>query len=203
VGCIEKATHKPKVLLSGSATGYYGDSGDALLEESHDPASDFGSRLCAAWEDAALRAVDDHVRVCLLRTGLVLHSQGGLLGSMVLPFKSGLGARIGDGHQWMSWVHIDDYIEMVLRLLESPEASGPYNMTAPRPVTHKEFTVTLAKVLHRPALFVAPTWLMKWILGKRAYLLLGGQRAIPANLGKLGYSFRYTHLEEALRSLMG
>jgi uncharacterized protein (TIGR01777 family) len=161
---IEQADHKPKVLLSGSATGYYGDSGNALLDESAQPAADFGARLCNAWENAALTASEAGVRVCILRTGLVLHPAGGLVGKMLLPFKLGLGARISSGTQWMSWIHIDDYVAIVLQLLADPDAEGAYNLTAPQPTTNKEFTVTLANVLHRPALLVAPAWLMTLIL---------------------------------------
>jgi len=200
---IENANHKPKVLLSGSATGYYGNSSDTMLDESAKPASDFGALLCSAWENAALKAVDSDVRVCLLRTGLVLDPSGGLLGGMLLPFKFGLGARISSGAQWMSWIHIDDYIAIVLRLLEHPDANGSYNMTAPNPTTNAEFSATLARVLHRPALFVAPAWLMTLFLGKRAYLLLGGQRVLPSKAETLGYRFTYASLEGALRSLLG
>lgn len=196
---IENATHKPDVLLSCSATGYYGNSGDAIINESATPASDFGAELCIAWENAALKAVDSNIRVCLLRTGLVLHPAGGLLGGMLPLFKFGLGARIGDGNQWMSWIHIDDYVAIVLKLLDCSDATGPYNMTAPQPTTNKEFTLTLAKLLHRPALFIAPAWLMTLALGKRAYLLLGGQRALPAKVVAMGYHFIYSNLEDALR----
>jgi uncharacterized protein len=198
---IEQADHKPKVLLSGSATGYYGDSGDALLDESAQPAADFGARLCNAWENAALQASEAGVRVCILRTGLVLHPAGGLVDKMLLPFKLGLGARISSGTQWMSWIHIDDYVAIVLQLLADPDAEGAYNMTAPQPATNKEFTVTLASVLHRPALLVAPAWLMTLILGERAYLLLGGQRALPTKVQALGYRFMHAQLEGALRAL--
>ncbi|MFZ2724678.1 MAG: TIGR01777 family oxidoreductase [Methylococcaceae bacterium] len=198
VNRIENATHKPSLLLSGSATGYYGNSGDVLINESALPASDFGAQLCLAWENAALKAVDSNVRVCLLRTGLVLDSAGGLLGSMLTPFKYGLGARIGDGNQWMSWIHIDDYVAIVVKLLNDVNATGAYNMTAPQPSTNKEFTSSLAKVLHRPAFLIAPAWLMTLVLGKRAYLLLGGQRVLPAKVIAMGYEFTYPTLEKAL-----
>ncbi len=195
---IGNANHKPSVLLSGSATGFYGDGGDTVLDESLSPASDFGGYLCSEWENTAHAAEALGVRVCLLRTGLVLDSAGGLLGRMLLPFKLGLGARLGDGQQWMSWIHVDDYVAIVLMLLENSQAAGAYNMTAPKPVTNAEFTKTLAQVLHRPALFVAPAWLLKLMLGEMSALLLGGQRALPNKLQALGYSFTYTTLEEAL-----
>lgn len=202
VDCIAQATQKPKVLLSGSAIGYYGDTGEAMVDESTGSAADFGAELCSAWEQAALSASESGVRVCLLRTGLVLATDGGLLGRMRLPFKFGLGARLGNGQQWMSWIHMDDYIGLLLHLLAESEASGAFNMTAPQPVTNRQFTQTLAHVLHRPAFFVAPAWLLKVMLGQRAYLLLGGQRVLPTRAEALGYRFRYPELETALRALI-
>ncbi len=202
VSRIASLEQKPQVLLSGSATGYYGNAGDTLLYEAAPHASDFGAQLCAAWEHAALKAAAANVRVCLLRTGLVLDPAGGLLGRMLLPFKLGLGARIGDGSQWMSWIHIEDYVAIVLRLLADSAAEGVFNMTAPNPSTNKVFTQTLAKVLHRPAFWVAPDWLMQLALGKRAYLLLGGQRALPSRVEALNYRFIYPNLEGALRAIL-
>ena len=202
IQCIANATHKPSVLLSGSATGFYGDGGDTILEESRLPATDFGGQLCSAWESVAQTADAFGVRVCLLRTGLVMDSAGGLLGRMLLPFKLGLAARLGDGKQWMSWIHVDDYVAIVLLLLENQQATGAYNMTAPEPVTNSEFTQTLAQVLHRPALFVAPAFLLKLLLGEMSVLLLGGQRALPTKLQTLGYDFTYANLETALKSLL-
>ena len=199
---IAQAERKPQALLSCSATGYYGDAGQTALDESAPPGTDFGARLCAAWEKAALAAADAGVRVCLLRTGLVLDPKGGLLGKMRPSFALGLGARIGDGAQWMSWIHIDDYVALALRLLETQDASGPYNMTAPQPATNRAFTAALAEALKRPTLFVAPAWLMRLALGKRAYLLLGGQRALPAKAEAMGYRFRYPELGAALRPLL-
>jgi hypothetical protein len=199
---ISNANRKPSVLLSGSATGFYGDGGDNILDESLPAGSDFGAQLCSAWENAAQAAADAGVRVCLLRTGLVLDATGGLLGRMLPAFKLGLAAQLGNGQQWMSWIHIDDYIAIVLLLLENAQAVGVYNMTAPEPVTNQQFTNTLAHVLHRPALFVAPAFLLKLMLGERAELLLGGQRALPANVQALGYRFQYATLEEALKAAL-
>jgi uncharacterized protein (TIGR01777 family) len=143
------------------------------------------------------------VRVCLLRTGLILSDQGGLLGRMLLPFKLALGARLGNGRQWMSWVHIDDYVAMLLRLLHDAQASGPYNMTAPQPATNAEFTAALAKALHRPALFVAPAWLLRLAMGERAAMLLDGQKVLPGRMMVAGYRFRYASLAAALANLLG
>lgn len=200
---IEASHHKPAVLLSGSAVGYYGDCGNRVLDESAPTASDFGAELCHAWEQAAQKAMVQNVRVCLLRTGLVLDRSGGILGKMLLPFKLGLGARMGDGSQWMSWVHIDDYVAMVLVLLHNANATGPFNMTAPEPVTNRAFTAKLATALHRPSFFVAPAWLMRLALAERAYLLLGGQKVMPVKITALGYRFLHVKLEDALYDLLG
>ena len=200
---IAAAQTRPAVLLSGSAVGYYGGRGDAMLDESADTGADFPARLCAAWEAAALGAETFGVRVCLLRTGLVLSRQGGLLGRMLFPFKLGLGARLGDGKQWMSWIHMDDYVAMVLSLLRDAQASGPYNMTAPQPVTNREFTATLAKVLHRPAPFIAPAWFLRFVMGERACLLLEGQKVLPQKIESAGYRFSFAKLADALQDLLG
>ncbi|MGS0743565.1 TIGR01777 family oxidoreductase [Glaciimonas sp. GG7] len=200
---IAASHHKPTVLLSGSAIGYYGDTGARAIEESAPVATDFGATLCAAWEQAAQQAASMGVRVCLLRTGLVLDRSGGILGKMLLPFKLGLGARLGDGHQWMSWVHIDDYVAMVLVLLHNTHACGPFNMTAPEPVTNRTFTEKLARALHRPAIFVAPAFLLRLALSERAYLLLGGQKVLPSGMTALGYRFLHPKLEDALSDLVG
>lgn len=200
---IVLAVHKPAVLLSGSAVGYYGNRGDEEMYESADAGTDFPARLCKAWEDAAHAAEQAGVRVCLLRTGLILSNRGGLLGRMLLPFKLGMGTRLGDGKQWMSWVHIDDYVAMVLKLLYDAGARGPYNMTAPQPVTNAEFTDTLAKALHRPALFAAPAPLLKLAMGERACLLLEGQKVLPGKMTAAGYRFQFTNLADALGDLFG
>ncbi len=197
---IRLATRKPAVLLSGSAIGYYGDRGGEILDESSDTANDFAAELCQAWEAAALDASDLGVRVCLLRTGLVLSTQGGVLGRMLLPFKLGLGARLGDGTQWMSWIHIDDYVAVVMRLLASAEIDGPVNVTAPEPVTNGNFTSNLARALHRPAVFCAPRCALKLILGERADMLLGGQRVLPAKILAHGFRFAFPDIACALQA---
>lgn len=191
----------PKVLLSGSAIGYYGNQGDLEVTEAVPAGTDFGAQLCEAWEQAALKARRPGVRVCLLRTGLVLTRKGGLLGRMVPAFQLGLGARLGDGRQWMSWIHIDDYINAVEWLLGQANAEGPFNMTAPQPVTNAVFTSALAKILRRPAVFGAPAWALRPLLGEMAELLLGSQRAKPNGLGALGYKFTHSELNAALAQL--
>ncbi len=199
---IAAATRKPGVLLSGSAIGYYGDRGDTPLDENAAAGTDFPARLCKSWEAAALAAEASGVRVCLLRTGLVLSRQGGLLGRMRLPFGLGLGARLGNGKQWMSWIHMDDYVAILLRLLHDKQASGPHNLTAPQPATNRQFTATLARVLHRPAPFILPAWFLKSVMGERACLLLEGQKVLPQKIGSAGYRFAFARLADALQDLM-
>ena len=200
---ISAARHKPGVLLSGSAVGYYGNRGDAVLDESAPAGEDFAARLCQAWEEAARGAEMAGVRVCRLRTGLVLSRQGGLLGRMLLPFKLGLGARLGKGKQWMSWIHIDDYVAMLLGLLNDIHASGPYNMTSPRPATNAQFTAALATALHRPATFVVPAMFLRLGMGERACLLLEGQKVLPKKMETAGFPFAFINLADALRDLLG
>lgn len=199
---IAAAERKPVVLLSGSAVGYYGGRGDAELDETSGAGTDFPAQLCIAWEAAASAAENLGVRVCLLRTGLILSKEGGLLGRMMPAFRLGLGARVGNGRQWMSWVHIEDYVAMVLRLLRDEQMRGPYNMTAPSPVTNKEFTAVLAAVLRRPAPFVAPASLLKLSLGEAASLLLEGQRVLPSRLTAAGCQFKFATLGAALKDLL-
>ncbi len=197
---ISAAQHKPAVLLSGSAIGFYGN-GEMPVDESAQAGNDFAAQLCRVWEDVALAAQPLGVRVCLLRTGLVLAPQGGLLGRLWLPFKLGLGARLGDGRQWMSWVHLDDHVAMVLKLLQDESLSGPFNLTAPAPVTNADFTRALARAVHRPAWFVTPAFLLRLALGERARLLLEGQRVLPERMHQLGFQHRYPLLEDALRDV--
>ena len=200
---IAAARQRPAVLLSGSAIGYYGDSSDAALDEAGHAGTDFAAKLCLAWEAAAQKAVQAGVRVCLLRTGLVFSMDGGMLAKMRLPFALGLGARLGNGRQWMSWIHIDDYVAIVRLLLLHTAAEGAVNMTAPRPVTNAEFTSTLAHALHRPAFFAAPAVLLKPLLGERSVLLFGGQKVLPRKVEALGYRFAHPTLAGALEALLG
>lgn len=197
-------THKPAMLLSGSAVGYYGDhrDDDMPLSESAKAGTDFPALLCATWEAEAMHAQELGVRVCLLRTGLVLSADGGLLSRMLLPFQLGLGARLGNGRQWMSWIHIDDYVEIVLRLLTTPAAEGPFNMTAPHAVRNAEFTSELAAALRRPAWLAAPAIVLKLAMGARSILLLGGQRVTPKRINEMRFSFKYPALGDALKALL-
>lgn len=199
---IAAAEHKPAVLLSASAVGYYGDGGGNMLDESSDVGTGYAAQLCKDWEDAARIAESTGVRVCLLRTGLVLSRDGGLLGRMLPPFKLGLGTRVGDGQQWMSWIHIEDCIAILLRLLRDEQMHGPYNITAPQPVTNAEFTKTLATLLRRPAPFVAPAALLKMSMGESASLILEGQRVLPRKMEVAHYCFKFSTLHDALEDLL-
>jgi uncharacterized protein (TIGR01777 family) len=200
---IARARHKPAVLVSGSAVGYYGNQGDTPLDENASVRDEFSHRLCAEWEQTALQAQDYGVRVCIIRTGLVIASGGGFLKRLLLPFSLGLGGRLGNGTQWMSWIHRDDLIAIVKLLLASPGLQGVFNGTAPNPVTNAEFTACLAKLLHRPALLPVPAWVLKIALGEMSGLLLGGQRVLPARLQQAGLTFKFPALEAALREALG
>ncbi|BBU43348.1 NAD-dependent dehydratase [Pseudomonas putida] len=193
---------RPDVLISGSAVGWYGDGGERELTESSPPVrEDFASQLCIAWEETALRSQAQGIRVVLVRTGLVLASDGGFLSRLRLPFKLGLGGPLGDGRQWMPWVHIDDQVALIDFLLRHKDASGPYNACAPEPVRNREFARCLGRTLHRPALLPVPALLLKAGLGELSTLLLGGQRARPVRLLAAGFTFRFNDLQSALDNL--
>jgi len=207
VEAIAAAPVKPRVLLSGSAIGFYGETGDTPCSEtSVSPASlaeDFSQRLCAGWESAAGRAADLGLRVCVLRTGIVLSHSGGMLGRMRLPFRLGLGCRLGDGRQWMSWIHIADWVGAVRHLLQDEEAAGAFNLTAPQPVRNADFSDALAASLGSRIHLAMPALALRALLGQRAGLLLGSQRILPARLAAAGHAFRFAGLAEALQDLHG
>lgn len=198
VACMARMTNKPKLLISGSAIGYYGDQGDTLLTEGSAPVNDFSQNLCADWEAAAKKAEQFGVRVCLMRTGLVIGHGGGLLQRMLLPFRLGLGGRLGNGKQWMSWIHLQDWIRIAQSMITDSSMQGAYNATVPNPVTNGEFTNTLAHCLKRPALLPVPSYLLKILLGEMSQLILGSQRVIPERLLAQGFIFEYTDLAGAL-----
>jgi len=201
---LEQREHKPRVLISGSAVGWYGDGGERELDESSQPVSeDFASRLCGAWEETAQRAQAMGIRVVLVRTGLVLAAEGGFLHRLLLPFKLGLGGPIGNGRQWMPWIHLQDQIAAIDFLLSRNDAQGPYNACAPSPERNRDFAKTLASVLHRPAFMPLPAPALRLLLGELSVLLLGGQRARPTRLEAAGFTYRYTDLHAALDDLLG
>ena len=198
VEVIRSWERAPKVLVSGSAVGFYGDQGAATVTEDTSPNDEFTHRLCRDWENAAKPLADDGVRVCFSRTGVVAGPGGGFLERMILPFKLGLGGRLGSGTQYMPWIHRDDVVGALIWMMENPNASGPFNVVSPNPATNAEFTRTLGKVLHRPTLFPAPAPVLKVALGEMARLLLTGQKAIPERLTQEKFEFRYPDLEQAL-----
>ncbi|MBK5376678.1 TIGR01777 family oxidoreductase [Pseudomonas sp. TH43] len=199
---LDSRTRKPALLISGSAIGWYGDGGERELSEDSPPViDDFASQLCIAWEETALRAEAQGIRVVLVRTGLVLSAEGGFLSRLLLPFKLGLGGPLGSGRQWMPWIHIDDQIALIDFLLHRDQARGPYNACAPKPVRNREFAKTLGSVLHRPAFMPMPSLALKVGLGEMSLLLLGGQKAVPARLLEAGFTFQFTDLRAALDDL--
>ncbi|QLC73878.1 TIGR01777 family protein [Pseudomonas sp. LPB0260] len=194
---------KPQLLLSGSAVGWYGNGGEReLLEDNPQVTDDFAAQLCGAWEETAQRAEAMGIRVVLVRTGLVLAREGGMLKRLLLPFRLGLGGPLGDGRQWMPWIHLDDQIGLIDFLLHQQQAAGPYNACAPAPVRNAEFAQALGKALHRPAILPAPAFVLRATLGELSELLLGGQRALPARLEAAGFRFRFTDLDAALEDLL-
>jgi len=203
VDYISRVQKKPACLVSGSAIGYYGDRGDATLNEESSFHDEFTHQLCQQWEDCALQAEQQGVRVCLVRTGLVAGEGGGFLQQMLLPFKLGLGGPIGSGDQWMSWIHIDDMVRLLIWLGENESARGVFNATAPKPVTNREFARALGKSLHRPALIPMPAFVLKAAMGEMAHLLLTGQKVMPAKALESGFVFNYPDLTGALEQVLG
>ena len=195
--------HTPSVFLSGSAIGWYGDRGDERLDEQSAAGDGFLSDLCREWEAATGPAEKAGIRTVHLRTGIVLAKQGGALKKQLPLFKLGVGGRFGNGHQWQSWITIDDEVGAIAHLLAT-EASGAVNLTAPNPVTNSEFTSTLAKVVHRPAFVPVPAFAPKLLLGGELVdtLLLGGQRVVPTALQRSGYDFQHATLDAALRHVL-
>src|ERR1700722_227448 len=196
---LAQAPNKPKVFVCASAIGYYGNRGDEILREDSAPGAGFLPEVCRQWEAAAKTAFDAGIRTASLRTGVVLSAKGGALAAMLTPFKFGLGGRIGNGRQWMSWIDLQDMVGAILHILKTDLLQGPVNMVAPRPVTNAEFTKTLARVLRRPAIFPVPAFAAKLAFGEMAEeLLLGSQRVEPAKLIASGYPFRFRELKASL-----
>lgn len=201
VNAIAIAKDKPKFLINASAVGYYGARGDETITEDTGPGNDYLSRVCVAWEEEARKAEAYGVRVVLVRTGIVLDKGKGALAKMVPPFKFFAGGPLGSGNQWMPWIHIEDEIGLLLFLMGNRNARGPFNATAPNPVTMAEFGKTLGNVLNRPSWATVPAGVLTLLVGEMAEMLLNGQRAVPQAALKLGYEFKYPTLLPALQSL--
>ncbi|MBU2966278.1 TIGR01777 family oxidoreductase [Amphritea sp. 2_MG-2023] len=201
ISLISRLEHKPEVMISGSAIGYYGCRDDDLLLDEHgDVVEDFTHTLCQRWESEALKAQAMNVRVCLIRTGIVL-GPGGALAKMLPPFRLGLGGPVAEGQQWMSWIHLDDQLEVICMLLTHDQFSGAFNLTAPEAVTNATFSRQLAAMLSRPAWFRVPAFVLKLILGEGSDLLVKGQRVYPQRLLDAGYQFAYPKLKDALQQI--
>ena len=199
---IREAQARPRVLIQSSAVGYYGPHGDEVISEEAPPGRDFLAGICKEWEASTVEAEELGVRRALARTGIVLARGGGALPVMSLPFKMMIGGPIGDGRQWVPWIHLEDEVGALRFLLEREDAHGPFNLTAPHPVTNRELTRALARTLGRPGFLPAPGFALRIALGEMAGMVLQGQRAVPSRLREMGFTFRWPELEPALRNLL-
>ena len=196
VEAINAADPKPRALISSSAVGYYGKHGDERIDESAPAGDDFLAKVCVEWEREALKA---DTRVVLVRTGVVLDTRGGALSKMLTPFKLGVGGPVASGKQYLPWIHTDDIVGIYLAAIDDERWSGPVNGTAPEPVTNKEFSRALGRALNRPAVAPIPAFAIRTLYGDMAEIVTEGQRAVPKRTLELGYSFRFTNLDEALK----
>jgi uncharacterized protein (TIGR01777 family) len=204
VRLVARLDRRPEVLINASAKGWYGMYGDEVLTESAAPHPCFGHDVCDAWENAARRAEHLGVRVVLLRIGLVLGTEGGMLGQLLTPFEWGLGGPIGSGRQWMAWIERDDMVRLILHAIARREIDGPLNAVAPHPVRNAEFTKALAHALHRPAFFRIPAAALRLLAGDFAdELLLGGQYLVPEKVLASGFVFHHPELDGALAAIVG
>jgi len=201
VTAMSKTSQRPAVFINASAIGYYGGRGAGVVTEESPAGSDFLASVCVAWEGAAMAAAG-MTRVVLLRTGLVLDRNAGALPKLALPFRVFAGGRVGSGDQYWSWIHRDDWVRMVRWAIDNAAVTGPANLTAPSPVTNREFTAALARVLRRPALAPAPAFALRLMLGEMAdAMILNGRRVLPAKAERGGFEFRYPDLESALQQI--
>jgi uncharacterized protein (TIGR01777 family) len=204
VQAIAGLDQRPAVLVSQSAVGYYGDRGDTVLDESAGPGESFDSEVVQEWEAAAQEVRAAGVRLAITRTGPVLAKRGGLLGELLLPFKLGLGGPIAGGDQYLSWIHIEDEVGLLLWALDNEEVSGVLNATSPNPATNREFSKALGRALGRPAVMPVPGFVLDLKFGSEfGTVLRGGQRVVPARAVELGYGFRHPQLDEGLRDVLG
>jgi hypothetical protein len=199
---IAQAAAKPKTLVSASAVGYYGDRGEEELTETAAPAHDFLADVCVEWEREALAAQQHGVRVVTARTGIVLGAGGGALAKMLTPFKLGAGGPLGNGRQWMPWIHVADLSRMYVHAADHGEISGPMNAVAPHPVRNSEFTKALARQLHRPAFMPAPYLGLRIVFGEFAKVLFASQRVVPKVALDTGFEFQYPEIAAALREIL-
>jgi uncharacterized protein (TIGR01777 family) len=202
VEAIRSASPAPRVLVNSSGIGIYGNAGDQVTDEAAAHGTGYLAEVCEEWEAEALRAREAGARVALLRTGMVLSREGGALGAMLPIFRLGLGGKLGNGRQWVSWIHIEDEVELALATLLKEAYDGPVNATAPNPVRNAEFTKALASRLHRPAFFAAPAFALRAVAGGFSAELLESRRIVPAAAAKAGFAFRFPDIGEALDDLL-
>lgn len=202
VAAIQSATQKPAVLVQASAVGYYGNTEDSEIDERRAPGKDFLADLSQEWEHASVPVEESGTRRVLLRLGVSLSTQGGMLPRVQLPFRFFVGGPLGTGRQWVPWIHIDDTVRAIEFLLQRDSIAGPVNVSAPHPVQFREFAKSLGTTLRRPSLFPAPAWALRLAMGEMADVVLHGQRALPARLTDAGFEFRYPRIEAALDALL-
>jgi len=203
VSTLKSLQKRPAVLVVASAVGFYGDRGDEDLFEDSAPASTFLAEVCVAWEAEALKARDLGLRVATARTGIVMAPDGGALPRMLPPFRLGLGGQLGNGRQWMPWIHVDDVVGLLLHAARTEAVDGPMNVVSPNPVTNKVFTKTLGQALRRPAVLPVPRFGLKAAFGEMSQILMASQRALPKVAQNTRYSFRYPELRPALDACLG
>jgi uncharacterized protein len=203
IAAIAGLEHRPAVLVNQSAIGFYGDRGEAMVDESAESGEGYDAEVVRAWESAAREAESVGMRLVVVRTGHVLDPRGGLLGELLTPFKLGVGGPIAGGRQYMSWIHIDDEVGILLWALDNEKVSGTVNSTAPNPVTNREFSQAIGRALHRPASMPVPGFVLDLKFGSEfGHVLRGGQRVMPRRALDLGYQFRYPDIDGALQNLL-
>lgn len=202
VSAMGELQNKPTVLITASAVGYYGDRGDEVLMEDSAPGKDFLAQLCVKWEEEATRALEFGVRVVRIRIGIVLGRDGGALKQMLTPFRLGIGGRLGNGCQWMPWIHVDDLLGLFVFAAENASIQGPLNGSSPEPVTNAEFTRHLAQALHRPAMLRVPKFALKLVLGELADFAFASSKVVPDAPTRSGFKFAFPELSEAFKALL-
>jgi uncharacterized protein (TIGR01777 family) len=202
VAGLRQAEPRPRTLVSSSAVGYYGPHGDERVDESTPPGHDFLAGVCVAWEREAVLASELGLRVVNVRTGVVLDKDGGALKKMLPPFRLGVGGPVAGGRQYMPWIHADDVVAVYVAALDNPSLAGPFNASAPEPVTNRDFSKAVGRALHRPAIAPVPALALRLLYGDMAEIVTTGQRAVPAHLLALGHTFRHPDLDEALASAL-
>jgi uncharacterized protein len=202
VRAMADMTPRPRVFISASAIGYYGDRGDEVLTENSAPGTDFLATLAKEWEDEAVKAEQFGIRVVVARLGVVLAKTGGALPQMMMPFRFGLGGKLGSGRQWMSWIALEDVVTIIRTALATDSLKGAVNLVSPEPVRNADFTRSLARALHRPAIFTAPAFALRLAMGHMSEMILAGTRVTPQVLLQHGYQFHHTQLDEALSAIL-